>query len=275
MELLDSEVNRLEARLTGVRAVGEVVQAIWALSRAQLPRADEAVAKASVYLDWVDGVVERLAGKPVTDESTPRLVLVLGPERPFASALVHELVAVVRRLRREAPAAVEIAAVGNRFAEALEVRFARDSSGLLFRLPGPSSVSEIAEVATAVATEVAQHAPSHQVELWHPSAEGIRHSVVLGATREPLSGPGPESYSKPEDILADAVRESIRGRFHVAIAESLRAEIHARVLASERARRAADSRADELERALRIMSQEQITRELCDLYAGTLAGERR
>jgi F0F1-type ATP synthase gamma subunit len=272
MELLDSEPNRLESRLTGVRAVGEVVQAIWALSRAQLPRAEEAVAKGSLYLDWVDGVVERLAGKPAIDEDTPRLVLVLGPERPFASALVHELVAVVRRLRREAPGAIRIAALGTRFFEALEAE--RDAPELLFHLPGPSSVAEIASVATALATEVTRHAPGHQVELWHPSAQGVRHSVVLGAVRDPLGTP-PESYSSPELILADALRESIRGRFHVAIAECLRAEIYTRVIASDRARRAADSRAEELERALRIMTQEHITRELCDLYAGTLAGERR
>lgn len=273
MELLDSEPSRLEARLTGVRAVREVVQAIWALSRAQLPRADEAVAEGSVYLDWVDGVVERLAGKPILDENTPRLVLVLGPERPFASALVHELVSVVRRLRREAIGVVRIAAIGTRFFEALDAE--RNAPDLLFHLPGPSSVVEIGSVATAVATEVAQHAPGHQVELWHPSTGGVRHSVVLGAVRASLESAAPESYSNPETILADALRESIRGRFHVAIAESLRAEIHARVLASDRARRAADSRGDELEQALRIMNQEHITSELCDLYAGTLAGERR
>ena len=102
-----------------------------------------------------------------------------------------------------------------------------------------------------------------------------RHDVV-GRTTHRAHAPAfaalPDTYSSPSAILADAVRESIRGRFRVALAESLRAEIDARVLASERARRAVDRRIEELEGTLRIMTQEQITRELCDLYAGTLAG---
>lgn len=256
----------IEARLRAVDAVGDVVRAVWAIAQAQHPRAEAAVAEASAYLDWVDAIVERVAGRPLrgrdgTDDPAA-LTLAVGPERAFCGALARECADAL-------PAAGRLGLVGRRFADAVTARPALRAR-VVFTLPGPGSVDEFEPVAEAAAAAVLHHAGPHAVWVQHPRDGRVAGERALLLPAPGAAGPGrlPDHFSPPDTLLADAARERATGRLVSALAEALRAEVRARVAATEHARHAIDERRGGLERSLRVLRQEGITAELLELFAG-------
>ena len=261
------ELEQIESALHATSAVRSVVQAVWALSRAQLPRVEEAVAESTSYLDWVDEVVDRVAGAPKPSALERLLTLVLGPERGFCGSLARSVLASV-------PASGPIGLVGARLAEAAR-REPNLRDRVLFTLPGPSSVDDLGAVSRALASAVLEHGADAPVELAYPrgSARGMHRAVLLAGERE-AKRPSFDHYSSLRSVLVAAVRESVTGRLRVALAESLLAETRARVAAAERAKRAVDDWEAELDGDLRVGQQEQMTRELVELTAGLLTRRR-
>ncbi len=254
----------LERRISAVTAVGQVVHAIWALARAQLPLAEQASAQASAYLDWVDEIVERLAGAPLPEHSRSRLYVVLGPERAYCGSLP-------RRVLAQVPAAGYLGIVGSRLIESVSRRpelIART----LFNLPGAVTHDEHDAIAHRIAEAVLLHGGGSHVELYYPRSGGstLHRVVLLAGEREPVRSP-PETWSPLQAVLGEAVREAIASRLAVGVAESLRAEVHFRILAAEKARGASDRKLAELQQAWRVARQEQITNELLEVVAGRQA----
>lgn len=260
----DFDLGVVERRIAAVAAVGQVVHAIWALARAQLPLAERASADASAYLDWVDEVVERLAGAPVPWTAGRRLHVVLGPERAYAGALP-------RRVLAQIPDDGLLGLVGSRLIESA-MRRPELESRILFTLPGAVSHDEHDEIAHRIAEAVLFHAGHSHVELLYPRGGGSTlHRVVLLAGERAPVGRAPETWSPLPEVLAYAVRESIASRLAVGVAEALRAEVRARIIAAETARGACDRRLDELHQTWRIARQEQITNELLEVVSGRQA----
>jgi F0F1-type ATP synthase gamma subunit len=259
------ELEQIESALRATSAVRSVVQAVWALSRAQLPRVEEAVAESTAYLDWVDEVVDRVAGPPRPAALERSLTLVLGPERGFCGSLARAVLATV-------PARGPLGLVGERLAETSR-REPGVAERVRFSLPGPSGVDDLGGVSRALAAAVLEHGAGATVDVVHPRGAGTHRAVLLAGERE-ARRPSFDHYSPLRAVLAAAVRESVTGRLRIALAESLLAETRARVTAAERAKRAADDRETELESDLRVQQQEQITRELVELTAGLLASPR-
>ncbi|HJL15240.1 MAG TPA: F0F1 ATP synthase subunit gamma [Sandaracinaceae bacterium LLY-WYZ-13_1] len=258
------ELEQIESALRATDAVRSVVQAVWALARAQLPRVEEAVTHSSEYLDWVDAVVDRVAGPPRPSALESSLTVVLGPERAFCGSLAQ---AVLER----APASGPLGLVGARLSE-VAARQPAFGARVRFELPGPSSVDDLGEVSAALARALLAHGEDAPVDVLYPrgARSGMRRAVLLASERE-AGRPDFEHYSPLSAVLAAAVRESVTGRLRIALAESLMAETRARVTAAERAKRAADERQRSLESRLRVQQQEGITRELVELTAGLLA----
>jgi F0F1-type ATP synthase gamma subunit len=265
------DVRRLEHRLGAVHAVGAIVHAIWALSRAQLAQVDALAREASAYLDWVDDVVHRLAGEPVANAGIEPLLVVMGPERAFCGGLAQRVVRALQpRVRRGAALGV----VGQRLAEHVAAR-AELAGRVLFRVPAPSSVDDIMDAARGVAAHVLAHGGGRQVELCYPLAgrSALARVVLLSGERVARSFAEFETFSEPSRVLHAAVAESVVGHVRVGLAEALRAEVQARAMAAELARHAVDRQRDELQAALRLLEQEGITNELGELYAGRLVRE--
>lgn len=258
------DLRVLERRISAVTAVGQVVHAIWALARAQLPLAEQASADAGAYLDWVDEVVTRLAGAPLARTTRDRLYVVLGPERPYCGALP-------RRVLAQVPADGFIGFVGSRLVESA-MRRPGLVARTLFTLPGAVSHDEHDEIAHRIAEAVLFHATRSHVELLYPRGGGstLCTVVLLAGEREPVRR-APETWSPLPDVLAQAVKESIASRLAVGVAEALLAEVRARIIAAEMARGACDRKLDELREAWRIARQEQITNELIEVVAGRQA----
>lgn len=250
----------IERRVVAVRAVRQVTHALWALSSAQLPLVERAVAEASEYLDWVDDMVERLAGRAVPSHSRGSLHVVIGPERGYSGSLARDVVAAI-------PKRGALGLVGRRLAEL--AREERDLAGRIrFELPAALTPDEPENVAELLAAAVLQHAEGLHVVLHHPRAgrRGVARAVILAGAREPI-GARPDSYSPLETVLAAAVRESVRGRLTIGVAEALRAEVAARVAATDRARKACDQRIELLEQSWRAAQRERITTELLEINA--------
>lgn len=257
------DLGRIEASLRATAAVGSVVHAVWALARAQLPRIEEAVAQATEYLDWVDAVVERLAGPPVEIAGATTLTVLIGPERAFCGRLARTVI-------ERAPEAGALGLVGTRLTE-VGAREPAVSSRVAFAIAGADSVDALEPAARRLAAALLEHGEGAPVALAHPrGARGRMHHVTLLALAREGGGADHDLFSSRETLLRDAVRESLEGRLRIALAESLRAEVRARLMATERARRAVDERRAALERSRRVAEQEQVTLELLELIAGGL-----
>lgn len=258
------ELGHLEASLRAVDAVGSVVHAVWALARAQLPRAEEAVAEGTEYLDWVDAVVDRIAGAPREAEASESLTIVVGPERAFCGPLA-------RSTAESIPPAGPVGLVGSRLAE-VALRDHAIAQRVAFTLAGASSVDELPDTATRLAAAVLAHGADAPVEVVHLRGRATHRVILLAMEREGRAIQH-ELYSPREAVLHAAVREGVTGRVRLALAETLLVELRARVLATERARRAAKERRAQLEASWRIGQRDQITRELMELTGALLSIE--
>jgi F0F1-type ATP synthase gamma subunit len=250
----------IERRMHAVQAVRQVTHALWALSSAQLPLVEEAVAQASEYLDWVDAMVEHLAGRPVPGPTHGTLHVVIGPERGYSGSLGRDVLGAI-------PSQGALGLVGRRLIE-LASESHSTAARLRFALPAATTPDEPESIAEAVAEAVLQRADDTHVVLHHPRAgqRGLSRSVILAGAREARPAP-PDSYSPLATVLGAAVRESVRGRLTIGVAEALRAEVVARIAATERARKACDQRVEELEQLWRVAQRERTTTEVLELSA--------
>lgn len=259
-----SDLRDLERRIDAVSAVSRVVQAVWALARAQLPLVERAAAEASTYLDWINQIVDRLAGAPRPGPARGWLWVVMGPERPFCGALARQLLSQV-------PKEGALGLVGTRLAELAALDPAL-SGRIRFTLPGAASHEEHEAVGEAVAAAVLKHGAGLRVEVLYPRGGGtVLHRVVLlSGEREPAWCP-PMTYSAYGEVLGAAVAEAVAGRLAIGAIEALWSEVRARVLSADAARRACEVRIEELTQGWRVARQEQITNELIEVVAGRAA----
>jgi F-type H+-transporting ATPase subunit gamma len=255
----------LEQRLTATRAVHQVVGAIWAMARAQLPVAEAAAGEVVAYLREVEEVVARLAGPAEPSGPAGRTLRVLmGPERGWCGALPRELIT-------QLPPDGELGLVGHRLSEvALEDEALRPR--VRFVLPGATTADEAPQVARAVAEAVLAWLDATRVELWHPvdGTAQLATAMLLGGVRA-RRHLAPATLSPWEQVLKAAVFEAVTGRLAVGAIEALRSEARARVGAASQARAAAERRLEALQQAFHVARQEQITTELLELVAGGIA----
>jgi len=245
--------------MRAVTAIRQVVHAIWAVSRAQLPLVDQAASAAVIYQRWVDAAVERVAGAPQATGGTNRLTVVFGPERPYSSALA-------RRITEAIPEG-DLGIVGERLAEIVR-QHAEVDRRVLFRCAGSVAHDDLHDVALAVASRIVESGRGALVVVMHPSGDGSEMSMVpLIAARGLVDRP-PETFSALGSVIEAAVAEAAAGRLAVAAAETLRVEIRARITAADAARRACEERLVELESYWHLGRRETITRELLEIVAG-------
>lgn len=258
------DLSRIERRIGAIRSVRQVVHAIWALARAQLPLVEAAAQDATIYLDWIDDIVQRLAGPPAAASGEQVLHVVLGPERAYCGGLPRQILSQVPKEGR-------LGLVGRRFVEVAD-RKPAVARRVVFRLSGAVSHDDHGEVARRIAEAVLEHAGGHQVDMLHPTRgePHLHRAVVLGGRRE-LGHLPPATLSPPRLVLDAALGESVAGRLAVAAAEAMRSEIQARIVAADSARKACDHRLDELATRWRTARQEQITSELLEVVSGRLA----
>lgn len=270
MSELPVDIRRIETRLQAVHAVGGIVRAIWALSQAQLAQVDAFSRHASSYLDQIDEIVERLTGPFSPDPRRDTLHVVLGPERPFCGGLPLEIA-------RKVPAKVPLGVCGNRLLESLAQANERRAQ-VVFAVPGPSSVDDLELAAERLAHETLRHGRDRHVVLLYSDAhtKRLRDVTLLSSPRSPRTAADFETYTPIERLLEVAVVQSVTGRLLVGLAESLRSEVRARAAAAETARHGVERQQSALSSALRVLSQEQVTTELGELFAGQfLRGDLR
>lgn len=253
----------LQRRMTAVRAVRQVVHALWALSRAQLPHVERATESAREYRRWVDRVLERVSGPPVPGVRRQGFAVVLGPERPYCGGLPRVILAQI-------PEGVPLGLVGRRLREIAEGSPSLRAR-VVFSLPGAVAHDEHETVGHAVAEAVLQHARGAAVDLYYPRPGGaLSRAVLLAESHSPSPDP-PETYSPLRTVLDSALAEALSARLTVAVAQTLHAEVLARSAAAERAVSACDRKLTEMEGAYRVARHRQITGELLEVVAGSEA----
>jgi len=258
------DLSAIERRLTAITSVRQVVNAIWALARAQLPLVERARADAATWLAWVDEVVARLAGPSPARRALPVFRVVLGPERPWCGSL-H------RQLLDQVPGDGPLGLVGQRLSDALLERPGL-AARVRFELPGAVTPEDAEPTARRVAEAALEHAKGHTVELWAPRGREAKlvPVVLLGGERAPVALP-PETLTPLPQVLAAAVQASAASWLTVGLVEALYAEVRARAAAAEAARTACDRQLEAVTQAWRVARQEAITSELLELLAGRQA----
>lgn len=259
------DLRAAERALESVRAIRQVVHAVWTLARAQQPRLEAAAGDASAYVSWVEELVDDLGGTGDADGSDVVLWVVVGPERPFCGGLA-------RRLLEQVPPRGKLVLVGRRLVDALTDRDpirARVVSRLSAAV-GPEDVDSRAREIAAALLELDVDGP---VSMLHPLDGGTTlHAAPLLPGAGAAARGGPETYSPPSVVLGAAVHEALSGRLIVGLAEGLRTEVRARLVAADVARQDCDRRIEALTHQWRVLRQDAITGELLELVAGRLAG---
>ncbi len=264
MNLEDADMTILERRASAVRAVRQIVHAIWAVARAQLPLAQAAAAEATAYLDWVDLTLRRFTEASEEQASGQSVHVVIGPERPYCGSLPAKLLAQI-------PPDGELGLVGTRFVEVAR-RDANIRKRVLFTTRGPSSPDEAAEVAQGIGLAVLSQPKPGRVELHHPTGGGsILHGAVLLHESPRRRTVVPPTFASVDEVVSAAVRQSVASRIAVGVAEAFWSEVQSRIVTADSARRACDDQLDELTVAWRTARQEQITTELLEVVAARLA----
>lgn len=252
----------LERRMTAVRAVRQVLKAVWGLARAELPAAEAAAREAARYVEWTEEIAARLVVEsPEGDASTLRVFV--GPERAFAGALPRRFESAL-----EEPGA--IAVVGRRLSDALSER-QEVAARVVFSLPGSTSPEDSEACAARVAEAILARATQERVVLVHP--EG-RSGLVVRTLLEPsraLHPDPPEMLSPLPDVIDAALREIVTARLAYALSTTLHAEVRSRLEMTEAARAACDRRVEELTRTWQVLRQEQVTSEIVEAVGAQLA----
>ena len=258
--------STIERRIAAVQGVRQIVHAIGALARAQLPLAESATGQATLYLDAVDGILHRLVEAPEDATSRDQLLVVVGPERAFCGALAQ-------RILEQVPAAGALGIVGRRLGEAIALD-AELKVRVRFEMPGAVSHEDAEIVATHIAQAVLAVGDGRQVDVLHPTSgrSDLHRSVLLRKSHQPLRRSLPETYSPLDTVIRAALREAMTGRLALAVSEAHRSEISARVLAAEQMTKACDDKLERLRQDWRVARQEQITNELLEVVAGSRAG---
>lgn len=268
--MLDDEDARadlavVERRMSAVRAVRQVVNAIWAMAHAQLPLVEEALAAAEAWRVAIEGIVDRLVGATTTSAATARVLTVaIGPERPWCGALP-------RRLLAQLPPDGDLVVVGTRLQD-VAMRDAALRARARLALPGATAPEQASEVAVAIATALLDRLDVDRVQLLvprGPQAELVAVDVIGGARARRHDAPS--TLSPWEDVLRAALLQAVTGRLTVAILQALAIEVQARAAAAEQARLACDRRLERLQQGWRVARQEEITNELIELVAGISA----
>ncbi len=254
------DLREAERRIDATGAVAQVMNAVWALARAQQPAAEASAAEAATYLDQAERIIERLAGPPPDVDDSDVLHVLVGPERPFCGPLA-------RTLLEQLPPAGRVGLVGARLAEVAALDPAM-AARVVFTVPAAAMADEIPLCTEPIAAAILAHARAGAVHLLHPDAGTPRLRVgrLLTGPRPPAPRP-PELLSPQGDVLEVAVQEAVAGRLAVGLAEALRAEVAARLAATDAARRACQREVDDLTQQWRILRQESITMELIELSA--------
>lgn len=259
MAELPRDLARAEQRLAAVGAVEQVMRAVWALARAQLPLVEAAAADANAHLDEISEIVDRLAGPAEPQPPAHTLTVVLGPERPLCGPLARSHLDAL-------PPEGDLGLVGTRLCE-----LADQEPGLRervrFSLAAAATPDEIPQRADALAGEILERMHRRSVELLYASASGGFQQVTLLAGARALREQRPETLSPVEVVLEAALAQATAGRLAVALAEALRAEVRARLTAADVARQACERESHALRQRWRVLRQESITAELLELSA--------
>lgn len=263
------DLRRLEARQSAVRTVERVVKAVWALARAQLVLAERAAAEALSHVAELDELLARLAGAPRAP-ADPGAVLhvVFGPEHALTGGLAE-------RMRHAIPETGRLGIVGTRLWEILEARDLHRAR-VAFHLPAATSVAgldaQARALAEAIIAALEAFADGGEVRLVHPVSEreAVATAVLLSGPREAVAHP-PETLSPLPAVIAEVAAQALEARIAAALAESLRSELKSRVVAAGQAREVAGDKLAEIEQLTRIVRQGDVTREVVELAAATLA----
>jgi F-type H+-transporting ATPase subunit gamma len=281
-------LSEIEARIDSIRQLSTVVGTMRGIAAARSSEARRRLAGIRAYAGTIGGAVaQALALIPRASENFlanrvgKRVVFAFGSQQGFVGAFnTRVLDALDRVLVATAGPPAEVLLVGNRVAALAEER----SLSFTSSMPMAAHLEEVTALANRIADALFDRIDAGgvtQVQVVHASPAGgagsvrvaIKDLVPFDFSRfAPISRLQPPLIQLPVPmLLARLADEYIFAELCEALVLSFTAENEARMQAMVAARQNISRRFDELTASARRLRQEQITDEVIELAAGTIA----
>jgi len=269
---------RLQARITSLHELRELIRALRALAASHVQEAHGALVGIRKYVEVVeDGIAEAAGLLPeadrlaeVADLSDSRVLIVVCSEHGFVSAYNEQL---LDRAEAEREKGQRLVIVGRRGAMlAAERGLDVDSSLPMATHVGgvPAVARRVADHMVSVSTADAVYGKYRKGGTFQPTARRILPldpTLLVGVERHSP----PLHHLDPVILLQRLTSEYLLAEITRAVMEAFASENGARLRVMENADRNISDRLDQLRRQEHMLRQEAITSELLDVVTGSEA----
>lgn len=282
---MNESSRELEAKRKGYTSILGVVNAMKALSGANLRKGAAALVFMRRYREFIEGAASVAAALPGVSLAVPggrRLLVVFGSQFGFCGAFNAHVMQAADEAVREMGGASGLAGrvlVGRRLADQ-----ASRYSGLAGEtMDAPGSVEGIEDAMSGLLGFLYrryQEGGYDELHFLYPSfvkdAVHTRLKRVLPPAIEPRSGeePAPLTYMPAQEIMERIIEEYLYIELYATALEAVIAENEVRIRSMDYAARNIRKKIDELIRAYNYAHQEEVTSELIEIIGGYEAARK-
>jgi F-type H+-transporting ATPase subunit gamma len=272
------QLPRLQARITSLSELRDLIQALRALAASHMQEATAALGGIRRYVDVIEGAIATVADmlstvdarEPVPEGPDTAILIVVGSEHGFVGAFNERL---LDRAEHDIRPGCRLAIIGRRGMIAAEERGLAPS----WCVPMATHVGGVPGVTRGVANRLAGVTEADIIFARNVSGGGfeVEKKTVLPLDPALLAGSQrrspPLHQLAPEVLLRRLAGEYLFAEITRALMETLASESAARLLVMQSADRNIDDKLQTLRRSENVLRQESITSELLDVVTGAMA----
>jgi F-type H+-transporting ATPase subunit gamma len=272
------QLPRLQARISSLSELRDLMQALRALAASHIQEADAALGGIRRYVDIVEGAIASVADMLVLDDAhasssaapDARILVAVCSEHGFVGGFNEQ---VLDRAQEEIRPQCRLGIIGRRGMIAAEERGLETA----WNVPMATHVGGVPGVTRRVANRLAgvseadiifaHSVPGGGFEVEKKTVLPLDPALLAGSQRRSP----PLHQIAPEVLLQRLAGEYLFAEITRAIMESLASESAARLMVMQSADRNIDDKLQALRRSENVLRQEAITSELLDVVTGAMA----
>jgi F-type H+-transporting ATPase subunit gamma len=274
--------RELDQKRKGYRSILGVVNAMKALSGANLRKGASAVSYTRRYREFIESAASSAAGLPgvtLASGGGARLLVVFGSQFGFCGAFNARMVDAAGDAVRKLGGVAGQVLVGRRLMDQ-----AAPAEGMAeYRVDAPGSVDGLGDcISELLALVFARYKegmfdelyflyPVFEDEVMHTS---IRKVLPPGFTPEDTEAGPPLTYISAQEIMEGIIEEYLYIELYAAALEAVIAENEVRIRSMDFAARNIRKKLEELTRAYNYANQEEVTNELIEIISGYEAARK-
>jgi len=274
--------RELDQRRKGYRSILGVVNAMKALSGANLRKGSSAVSFTRRYREFIESAASGAVGMPgvtLAGADGARLMVVFGSQFGFCGAFNARMVDAAGDAVRELGGVVGQVLVGRRLMDQ-----AAPAEGMAeYRVDAPGSVEGLGDCISELLSLVYERYregmfnelyflyPSFEDEVMHTS---LRKVLPPRFTPRDSEAEPPLTYISAQELMEGIIEEYLYIELYAAALEAVIAENEVRIRSMDFAARNIRKKLEELTRAYNYAHQEEVTNELIEIIGGYEASRK-